>query len=140
MSIQHVTDVQKIARAAQTIGAQLPPHIVAGLDHLNALRTETQAKQSPGALALDLAQHLGNPSAMDKARKAAAQALATAEANAKIDGYLATVCGTRLRGMMRSEGEAIARAFGMPSQTTSPPSTLTHPSCRCSSVPSRPTR
>ena len=39
-------------------------------------------------MAKDLAQHLGDRTAMEKARKAAALELATADARAKIDHYL----------------------------------------------------
>lgn len=112
MSVQHINEVQQIARAAKAIGATLPDQITTALDHLQTITTSAEQRPNAGIIAADLAQHLGNPAALDKARKAAAQSLANAEANAKIDVHLATACASRLRTLIRRDSEQVATAIG----------------------------
>lgn len=111
MSMQHLNEVTSVARAAKILGATLPDEITAGLAHIDAMRTPNRASANAGDYIRDLTSHLGNPAAMDKARKAAALNLATAEADAKIGGMLAIACASTLRMTMRRNGEAIAHAF-----------------------------
>jgi hypothetical protein len=112
MTIQHLSEAKTIARAATSIGAQLPEQITAALAHLEDIARDTPKPLRPGNLATELAQHLGNPAAMDKAFKASAAKLATADAASKIYAYLTETCGTRVRGMMRAHSEEVAAAFG----------------------------
>lgn len=112
MTIQDANTVRTIARAANQIGAPLPEKITRALLHLEDLTRNRPAAPQPGHMARDLAQHLGEPAAMDKALKAAAAALASADAAAKIHMFLAETCGARVRAMMRDETEQIAGAFG----------------------------
>lgn len=112
MSIQHLNNVQTIARTAHQLGAPLPDRITQALTHLDDLTRNTPAAPRPGTIATDLAQHIGDPVKMDKALKAAAADLASADAAAKIHGYLTQTCGSRIRGMMTSDAEQIIAAFG----------------------------
>ncbi|WP_028635878.1 hypothetical protein [Nocardioides sp. URHA0032] len=112
MSIQHLNDVKAIARAAKRIGAPLPERTKHALAHLDDIVANRPAAPQPGAAARELAQHIGNPVAMDKALKASAVALASADAAAKIHAHLAETCGSKVRGMMRAQSEQIAAAFG----------------------------
>lgn len=112
MSIQHLNTVRTIARAAADLGVTLPGEIPAALDHLDQITGARPEVLRPGTLARDLARHLGNPAAMEKARKAAALELAAAEAHAKIDTYLAETCGSRLRAMIGEQADTIAAEFG----------------------------
>lgn len=112
MSAQHYNDVRTIARTAQQLGATLPKEITTALEHLEAINTGRTPVPQPGRVARELAQHLGNPAAMEKACKAAALEIATAEVRAKLDHHLAETCGSSLRGKMRANSEEIAAAFG----------------------------
>lgn len=112
MTIQHLSEAKTIARAATSIGATLPKRITDALAHLEDISRDAPAPLRPGTLAADLAQHIGDPAAMDKALKASAAQLATAEAKSKIYAYLAETCGTRIRGMMRADAEEVATEFG----------------------------
>lgn len=112
MSIQHFNEAKQLARTANTIGAGLPKRITNGLDHLEDLTRNAPSPLRPGPLAAELAQHIGNPAAMDKALKAAADQLAASEARVKIHTFLAETCGTRIRSMMRHHAEEIADSFG----------------------------
>jgi hypothetical protein len=76
MSVQHLNDVKAIARTAQQLGATLPADITTALDHLDDINAGRSAAPQPGLMAKDLAQHLGDRTAMEKARKAAALELA----------------------------------------------------------------
>lgn len=112
MSVQHLVEVTQIARAAKALGATLPDQITAGLAHIDAMRTPNGGSANAGDYIQPLTAHLGNPAAMDKARKAAALALATAEADAKLSAMLVNACASSLRMTMRRNGEAIATTFG----------------------------
>ncbi len=111
MSINHMNEVRAIARAAQQIGATLPKPLADGLAHLDAIRTEAAPRLRPAALAKELAEHLGDPAGLAKARKAAAAQLATAAADADIAAYLPEVMGAPLRGMMTGVTEAFGEAL-----------------------------
>lgn len=112
MSIQHLSDVKTVARAATSLGACMPERIEKALAHLDAINRDTPAPVRPGTLAGELAMHIGDPAAMDKALKAAAARLADAEAAGKIYGYLAETCGSRIRAMIRADAEEVTAAFG----------------------------
>ena len=96
--------------------------IADALAHLDDLSTEHAPAPRPGAVAADLAQHLGDPAAMDKALRALPRELAAADAAAKVPASWPSACGARVRAMMRTEGEQIAASFGGLWPTTSPPS------------------
>lgn len=112
MTAQHLNDVKLIARLATNLGATLPSRITTGLAHLEALAADAQTPPQPGPAAKELSLLLGQPAALEKARKSAALALATADASAKIDAYLVYACASRLRAQMRGDAEAIAAAIG----------------------------
>lgn len=112
MSVQHLNDAKTIARTADRLGAILPEPITLALAHLDDLAANRPTASQPGLIARGLAEHIGNPVAMDKALKRAASELAAAEATAKIHGYLAETCGSRVRGMMSTHAEEISTAFG----------------------------
>lgn len=112
MSIQHFNNAKTIARAADRIGAVLPTDIATAVTHLEAIATGSNGAPQPGLAARALAAHLGDPAAMEKARKAAALELATADARSRIDAYLVETCAARLHGMMSFRREEIASSFG----------------------------
>jgi hypothetical protein len=112
MSIQHLNETKAIARTAAQLGAMLPEKIAHALAHLEDLSRNAPAAPRPATMARDLAQHIGDPVAMEKALKRAATDLAAADATAKIHGHLAETCGARIRGMMRAHTEQISAAFG----------------------------
>jgi hypothetical protein len=106
--------VRTIAATARDVGAELPADLLAAVEHLDRLEAEPRALPSPAAVATDLARHLGDPAAMDKARAKAAADLATAEANAKLTGALVDRCALVLQQRVRRDRETIAAAFAAP--------------------------
>lgn len=112
MSIQHLTDAQSIVRTATRLGVTLPEQVTQAMTHLESILAARTTPSRPGALAKELAQHLGNPAAMEKATKAAALHLATSESRAKLDAMLVETCGSKLRGIIGSHTEEVSAAFG----------------------------
>lgn len=112
MSIQHLNDVKAIARTAHQLGAPMPEKIAHALTHLDDLNRNKPETPRPSLIARDLAVHIGDPVAMDRALKRAATDLAAADSVAKIHAHLAETCGARIRGMMTGRAEEIAAAFG----------------------------
>ena len=66
---------------------------------------------------------------MDKARKAAATALAAVEANAKVSTQLAETCASRLRMLMRRNREEVTASIGAALAAGTPPCRPTRPCC-----------
>src|SRR4029078_1965096 len=113
MTVQHLNAVKSIARTAQTSGAQMPEHISDALRHLDELAAAQSAPFQPGASAKEIAKHLGDRTAMEKATKAASIRLATDEARLRSQRHPVEVCATRILGMMHGSSEQISAAFGV---------------------------
>lgn len=112
MTIQDENAVVSIARLAATLGATLPEPITSELEHLAEIRASAQPRPQPGLIAKEVSKHLGDRAAFTEAKKAAALEVATAEANAKLDGHLASACAHRLRAHMRTNADTVAAAIG----------------------------
>jgi hypothetical protein len=112
MFTQRAHDVRTLAAAAHTAGATLPDDVVRQADHLANLTMEQHTRPNVLAVAADLAQHLGDASAMTKARKRAATDLAAADAHARLSDPLRERCSTLLHQRIRQAREPIAAAFG----------------------------
>lgn len=122
MMQNHANTVRTLTTAAAKLGVILPADIAAQAAHLDELVAEQRTAPNPALVAADLAQHLGNPAAMTKARAKAAGELAAADAHAKISGALADRCATLLHQRIRQNREPIAAAFG--NALTAPLATL----------------
>ncbi|CAB4951923.1 unannotated protein [freshwater metagenome] len=105
-------DIRALSTAANQLGVTLPGNLPKMLDHLRALQTDRGTGTDLNAYAADIAQHLGNPAALAKARQKAATDIAAAEAHQRLTGPLVDRCVAETHREIRVAREQICALFG----------------------------
>lgn len=106
-------DIRTLSTTADRLGVTLPGNVPAMVDHLDAIQADHRqdARSDLNAVAAELTTHLGNPTAMTKARKAAAADLAAAEAHQRISAPLIDRCVAVAHQQIRAAREEISALF-----------------------------
>lgn len=104
-------DIRALSTAANQLGVTLPGNLPKLIDHLRELQADRDSRTDLNTYAADIAQHLGNPTALNKARQKAATDLAAAEAHQRLTGPLVDRCVAATHTAVRSAREEICALF-----------------------------
>jgi hypothetical protein len=104
-------DIRALSTAADQLGITLPGNLAEMIGHLCDLQADRDAPTDLNAYAADIAQHLGNPAALAKARQKAATDLAAAEAHRRLTGPLVDRCVAETHREIRVARDEISARF-----------------------------